>query len=159
MRRRTLLVAGGLSLLTLTACRGHRRGAIHVGDTELEGYRHRIVLEALGQVGRPYRWGGTTPDGFDCSGLVQYVYAQTGLSMPRTAREQHELGAPIGMGEAEPGDLLFYSFAGRKVDHVAIYLGDDQAVHAPAHGRAVIVASVHLPFWKKHFVDAVRILY
>jgi murein DD-endopeptidase len=122
-----------------------------------EEARHRIVLEALGQVGRPYRYGGATPDGFDCSGLVQYVFAQAGIKVPRTARAQHALGDTIKLSKAEPGDLLFYSFAGRKVDHVAIYLGDDQAVHAPASGRSVIVASVHLPYWQKHFVDAVRV--
>ncbi|MFP5306872.1 MAG: C40 family peptidase [Gammaproteobacteria bacterium] len=120
--------------------------------------RHRIVLEALGQVGRPYRSGGTTPEGFDCSGLVQYVFAQAGIALPRTAREQHEAGERVDVDEIEPGDLLFYRFNGRKVDHVAIYLGDGQAIHAPASGRAVIVAGVDLPYWKKHFVDAVRVL-
>lgn len=157
MRRRQLLAAG-LGLIWLAGCASRGGGAsIRVAPEEIEAYRHHLVLEALGQVGRPYRWGGNTPDGFDCSGLVQYVYAQTGLQMPRTAREQHELGGSIDLSDAEPGDLLFYSFAGRKVDHVAIYLGDDQAVHAPANGRSVIVASVHLPYWKKHFVDAVRV--
>lgn len=145
-----------LALVTalLCACAGTPR----YSDAEIESMRHQIVLEALGQVGRPYRLGGASPDGFDCSGLVQYVYAQVGVKLPRTAREQHGAGSEVRMSRAEPGDLLFYSFDGRRVDHVAIYLGNDQAVHAPASGRSVIVASVHLPYWKKHFVDAVRIL-
>lgn len=141
-------------VLLLAGCAGSSRRS----DPETEALRHQIVLEALGQVGRPYRLGGTTPAGFDCSGLVLHVYAQAGLQLPRTAREQHDAGRRIKLDDAEPGDLLFYSFEGRKVDHVAIYLGDDQAVHAPASGRSVIVASVHLAYWKKHFVDAVRIL-
>ncbi|SFF45775.1 NlpC/P60 family protein [Fontimonas thermophila] len=120
--------------------------------------RHRIVLEALGQVGRPYRYGGATPEGFDCSGLVQYVYAQAGIVLPRTTREQYAMGKRIDDDELEPGDLLFYRFESGPVDHVAIYLGDGQAVHAPAQGRAVIVASIDLPYWKKRFVDAVRVL-
>lgn len=120
--------------------------------------RHRIVLDALGQVGRPYRYGGSTPEGFDCSGLVQYVFAQSGIALPRTTREQHAAGAGIDVDDIEPGDLLFYRFEGGKVDHVAIYLGDGEAIHAPARGRAVIVAAIDLPYWKKHFVDAVRIL-
>lgn len=120
--------------------------------------RHRIVLDALGQVGRPYRYGGSTPEGFDCSGLVQYVFAQSGVVLPRTTREQHAAGVEIDIDDIEPGDLLFYRFASGKVDHVAIYLGDGEAIHAPARGRAVIVASVDLPYWKKHFVDAVRVL-
>lgn len=139
---------------TLVACAGSpRRDA-----REVELLRHQIVLDALGQVGRPYRLGGSAPSGFDCSGLVQYVYAQAGLQVPRTARQQHEAGREIPMSRAQPGDLLFYSFGGKGVDHVAIYLGDDQAVHAPASGRSVIVASVHLPYWKRHFVDAARII-
>lgn len=148
MRLRRSLALAILALLA--ACGGGVRG-----DPAL---RHQLVLEALGQVGRPYRYGGTTVEGFDCSGLVQYVYASAGIKLPRTAREQHEVGDTIDLDEAEPGDLLFYSFQGRRIDHVAIYLGDDQAVHAPANGRQVIVASVHLPYWQKHFVDAVRVL-
>lgn len=120
--------------------------------------RHRIVLDALGQVGRPYRYGGSTPEGFDCSGLVQYVFAQSGITLPRTTREQHAAGADVDVDDIQPGDLLFYRFDSGKVDHVAIYLGDGEAIHAPARGRAVIVASVDLPYWKKHFVDAIRVL-
>ncbi|HEX4895557.1 MAG TPA: C40 family peptidase [Solimonas sp.] len=146
-----MLRTGILLLLLLGACGGGVRG-------DHEVLRQSLVLEALGQVGRPYRYGGATSAGFDCSGLVQYVYASVGIKLPRTAREQHGMGETIDLDEAEPGDLLFYSFEGRRIDHVAIYLGDDQAVHAPANGRQVIVASVHLPYWQKHFVDAVRVL-
>ncbi|MES0874363.1 C40 family peptidase [Sinimarinibacterium thermocellulolyticum] len=120
--------------------------------------QHRVVLEALGQVGRPYRYGGATPEGFDCSGLVQYVYREAGVTLPRTTVEQYRAGTRIRSDELEPGDLLFYRFERRPVDHVAIYLGDGQAVHAPANGRAVIVARVDLPHWKKRYVDAVRVL-
>lgn len=150
MRVRTALLL--LAALLLGACAGSP--ALPVDPQT----RHRIVLEALGQVGRPYRYGGATPEGFDCSGLVQYVYAQAGLRLPRTTREQHARGERIDDDALEPGDLLFYRFESGRVDHVAIYLGDGQAVHAPANGRAVIVAAVDLPYWKKHFVDAVRVL-
>ncbi|WP_245586088.1 C40 family peptidase [Solimonas soli] len=146
-------IAALLLLLTLAACAGHVRP-----DPANDATRREIVLDALGQVGRPYRYGGASPAGFDCSGLVQYVYAQAGIALPRTTREQHKLGRKIDLEDAVPGDLLFYSFSGRGIDHVAIYLGDDEAVHAPASGRAVIVAGVHLEYWKRHFVDAVRVL-
>lgn len=149
--RRALLL-GALAMLAGCA------GTAPRDTPATERLRHQIVLDALGQVGRPYRLGGMTPEGFDCSGLVKYVYAQAGVNVPRTARAQHDAGRGIKMAQAQPGDLLFYSFSGGQVDHVAIYLGDDQAVHAPASGRAVIVASVHLPYWKRHFVDAARIL-
>lgn len=121
------------------------------------GVQQQIVLEALGQIGRPYRYGGSTPDGFDCSGLVQYVYAQAGVRLPRTTLEQYRAGVPVDELELEAGDLLFYRFTGDKVDHVALYLGDGEAVHAPASGRSVIVASVNLPYWRQRFVTALRV--
>jgi murein DD-endopeptidase len=131
------------------------------GDTPVRGdptLRHLVVLEALGQVGRPYRHGGTSPAGFDCSGLVHYVYREAGISLPRTTVEQYKSGQRVRLRDLQPGDLLFYRFDRRPVDHVAIYLGDGQAVHAPASGRAVIVAAVDLPHWKRRYVDAVRVL-
>lgn len=138
--------------LTLAACGGSK--AVRVDPA----VRHQIVLDALGQVGRPYRYGGTSPAGFDCSGLVQYVFAQAGIRLPRTTLEQHEAGDEIDADDIEPGDLLFYRFNRGRIDHVAIYLGDGQAIHAPASGRAVIVAAIDLPYWRKHFVEAVRVL-
>lgn len=147
-----LLPALSLLLLSLITACSHLPA-----DPENDATRRTIVLEALGQVGRPYQYGGTSPDGFDCSGLVQYVYAQVGLKLPRTTREQHAYGRTVRLEDAEPGDLLFYSFNGSGIDHVAVYLGDDEAVHAPANGRTVIVASVHLRYWQDHFVDAVRV--
>lgn len=125
---------------------------------EAQAMRRGIVLDALGQIGRPYRYGGSTPEGFDCSGLTQYVYGLQGLRLPRTAREQHKAGEEIDLDEAEPGDLLFYRFGLFGIDHVAIYLGDGQALHAPASGRQVIVAPVAQRWWMDRFVDAVRVI-
>jgi murein DD-endopeptidase len=147
---RTALAAG--LLLGLMAC------ATTVPAPSDPQLQHAIVLEALGQVGRPYRYGGTTPEGFDCSGLVQFVYAQAGIQLPRSTKEQYRVGSPVARDALEPGDLLFYRFDSGPVDHVAIYLGDGEAVHAPASGRAVIVAGVALPYWQRRFVQAVRIL-
>lgn len=128
-------------------------------DAPIGELRRAIVLDALGQIGRPYRYGGTTPEGFDCSGLTQYVYAQSGVRLPRSTREQHSAGKPIPLAQARPGDLLFYRFTGKsKIDHVAIYLGDGEALHAPVSGKKVIVAKVSDPWWSKRFVDAVRVL-
>lgn len=143
-------------LFSLAACGG--RAGLR-SDAEVERIRQSVVVDALGQIGRPYRYGGSTPDGFDCSGLVQYVFAQAGVTLPRSSREQHELGREIDLDDAEPGDLLFYSFAGRRVDHVAIYLGDGQAVHAPARGRQVIVAPVAQKYWMQKFVGARDVLH
>ena len=140
--------------LLLAACASQR----YQPTPETDALRRGIVLDALGQIGRPYRYGGTTPEGFDCSGLVQYVYALQGLKVPRTTREQHDAGNRIKLKHAEPGDLLFYSFGGRRIDHVAIYLGDGQAVHAPSSGKQVIVAPVGNRWWMDRYRDAVRVI-
>ena len=148
----------GIALAMLLAgCAGFGGGDI---PAQISDTRQTIVFEATGQIGRPYRYGGTTPDGFDCSGLTRYVYAQAGVSLPRSAREQHQSGKSIKIDKAQPGDLLFYRFGrmGGGIDHVAIYLGNGEAVHAPASGRTVIVASVGDPWWAKRFVDAVRVI-
>ena len=144
-----------LVALLLSGCSGSNYRA----TPETDALRRGIVLDALGQIGRPYRYGGTTPAGFDCSGLTQYVYAQHGLTLPRTSREQFEAGDTIDLDDAEPGDLLFYSFGGGgRIDHVAVYLGDGQAVHAPSSGKAVIVAPVAQRWWMDRYVDAVRVI-
>lgn len=153
---RRILFALLLSSLLLTGCAnfGHRAPPAEISET-----RREIVLEALGQIGRPYHYGGTTPEGFDCSGLTRYVYAQSGVDIPRSTSEQHAFGKVIDLDQAQPGDLLFYRFKrGNKVDHVAIYLGEGRAVHAPANGRTVLVASVDDPSWTQRFVDVVRVI-
>lgn len=145
-----------LSLLSGCVSFGARSPA---ESPETQALRQNLVLEALGQIGRPYRYGGATPEGFDCSGLVQYVYAQAGIALPRTTREQYRAGRRIDLDEAEPGDLLFYRFGGgRKIDHVALYLGDGQALHAPARGRTVIVAGVAERYWMQRMAGAIRVL-
>lgn len=121
-----------------------------------DSQRGTIAMEALGQVGRPYVYGGTTPNGFDCSGLVQYSYAQAGIKLPRTTSEQLKSGKRISLSSAQPGDLLFYEIGGGL--HVALYVGDGRAVHAPARGRQVIVAPVDIEFWQRNFITAIRVL-
>lgn len=153
-RRRVLIVLLGGALV---ACSSLDRGA-H-SDAPLEAVRRALVFDALGQIGRPYRYGGTDPDaGFDCSGLVQYLYRLQGIALPRTTREQRHVGRRIDLDEARPGDLLFYSFGGRGIDHVALYLGDGQAVHAPSTGRHVIVAPVGNRWWQQRYVETRTVL-
>jgi cell wall-associated NlpC family hydrolase len=86
----------------------------------------------------PYRWGGATPSGFDCSGLVSYVYAQLGISLPHYTVSQWNATRAISMSELQPGDLVF--FAG--LSHVGIYIGNNQMIHAPHTGTVVQVATL-----------------
>lgn len=116
--------------------------------------RSRIVFTALQMIGIPYRYGGETPQGFDCSGLVQYAYRNAGLSVPRTAREQFKASEPVTMGAVQPGDLLF--FASRDNSHVGIYVGENRFVHAPATGRTVVISSLGSSYYQRTFLRAGR---
>lgn len=98
----------------------------------------QIVATALKYLGVPYVWGGTSPSGFDCSGLVQYVYAENGISIGRTTYVQQAEATPVSFDELQPGDLVFW---GSSAHHVGIYIGDGQYIHAPAPGQSVCIQS------------------
>jgi len=118
--------------------------------------RTQVVFTAMQMVGVPYRWGGSTPEGFDCSGLVQYAYAHAGRPLPRTAAAQMAASAPLTLEKAEAGDLLFFRDGGQ-TSHVAIYLGQGRFVHAPSTGRQVSLDSFGNAYWRMRFTRAGRV--
>lgn len=111
--------------------------------TNAQGYGlgAQAVALAARYIGVPYLWGGTTPKGFDCSGLVQFVYGLTGVKLPRTSEEQAKIGISVPYSQAQPGDLLIYSYS-TPSDHVGIYAGGGQQIDAPKPGRTVEQAAV-----------------
>lgn len=126
---------------------------------EYEDVRMQVVTTALTQLGKPYVWGGATPQkGFDCSGLVQYSYLQAGVDVPRTSLEQYRHSRPIRMSQLRPGDLIFFRLKSRRISHVAIYIGDNRFVHAPKTGKDVSFSDMDNPYWRKYMAGAGRLL-
>ena len=124
--------------------------------------RIEIVSTALAQIGKPYRYAGADPEGgFDCSGLVHYSYAQSGLRIPRSTQEQLQAGEMVSYEEAQPGDLLFYQFDQDKKAsslHVILFTGDGSGVHAPVSGKQVSAVRVGQPAWTSRYVGTVSLL-
>lgn len=103
-----------------------------------------VIGAAMQELGVPYLWGGTTSAGFDCSGLVQHAYRAAGVSMPRVSRDQARMGVEVpGIEHAIPGDLI--AFGEPTVDHIGIYVGDGQMIHAPRRGDVVKVGPIQRP--------------
>jgi len=124
------------------------------GEHSPEAARARaVVAVAKHYVGAPYRWGGSSPEGFDCSGLVLYVYAQVGVALPHNAAQQYRLGTPVAREDLEPGDLVFFDH----LRHNGIYVGNGRFIHARHTGRHVAVASLDDEWYASHFVGGRRI--
>jgi len=103
---------------------------------------------ALSMVGTPYRYGGTTPRGFDCSGLVVYSYRQAGVDrLPRSAAHLERVATPVALDRLQPGDLLFFRLSGKKTSHVGLYVGGRSFVHAPSPGKRVEQVSFDHVYW------------
>lgn len=114
------------------------------------------VQHALGMRGKPYRYGGNTPQGFDCSGLIQYSYARAGMKLPRSTEGLWGSSRSVSSSQIRPGDLLFFHQEGKRNSHVGLYIGDDRFVHSPSSGKRVSTASLSDPYWRRHFSAARR---
>ena len=115
-----------------------------------------IVSTAYKYLGVRYVWGGTSPSGFDCSGLVQYVCRANGISVPRVAASQRSAGRYVSRENLQPGDLVFFSNGGG-ISHVGIYIGGGNMIHAPHTGDVVKVASINSSYRVSHYAGAVRV--
>jgi cell wall-associated NlpC family hydrolase len=158
------------SLLTLAGCGGHeqvRRAApapqrqwatIAPADPVAA---NSVLMRAISLVGTPYRYGGNTPEGgFDCSGLVNYVYRDMlALRLPRSSRELASLQGPrLSPDRLAPADLVFFGTGG-SVSHVGIYVGEGRFVHAPSSGGTVRLDRLDGPYWREHYSGARRVLH
>jgi len=138
------LILGALPLLLLAD-----------GSAE-DRLRQRIVADAEDLLGVPYRYGGTSRAGLDCSGLVRYVYTRAGYELPVGARAQYDTLRPVKNPEA--GDLLFFRIRSRHADHVGLYTGDGRFIHAPVPGKRVRYENLSGEYWQKRLLGVRSVL-
>ena len=119
-----------------------------------------LLIHAISMVGVKYKFGGNTvQSGFDCSGFVRHVFAESlALELPRSSYAMGKLGVRVESEELQPGDLVFYRTLNRAFSHVGIYLGEGRFVHAPSRGKSVEIVNMADHFWKKRFNGARRLL-
>ena len=117
--------------------------------------RESLLSQGRNLIGTPYRWGGTSPKGFDCSGLVHYLYSKQGIFLPRSSRDQFT--ALPAVEQPQPGDLVFFRKRG-VINHVGIYVGDGKMLHAPQTGSHVRIESMEKPNWQRRYAGARRAL-
>ncbi len=113
--------------------------------------RNEIIMHALSMLGTPYRYGGNDRQGFDCSGLVNYSYQNAGITIPRTTRLQFSASQTTHKKRLQPGDVVFFKLNGRGIDHVGIYLGDGDFIHAPSTGKQVQRSNLDKPYWRDRY--------
>jgi cell wall-associated NlpC family hydrolase len=116
-----------------------------------------VVATALSLKGTPYRNGGNTPSGFDCSGFVWYVFGVHGIGVPRTVADQFRTGRGVRPDELRPGDLVFFDTAGSSASHVGVVVGSDAFVHAPSSRGQVRVEQLSARYWSSRYVGARRL--
>lgn len=118
----------------------------------------KVVDLAYKQIGKPYSWGSSGPNAFDCSGLTSYVYKNSvNVKLPRTSRDQSRFGQTVNKSQLQAGDLVFFG-SGKNVSHVGVYVGDSKMVHSPSTGKDVRVDSINSSYYSKRFITAKRVL-
>lgn len=163
MPRRILLGLRGprlglLGALLLSACATSPPARVERARPSPASAASPVVSVAQDLLGTPYRYGGASPAGFDCSGFVQYVYARTGVNLPRSAADQYAAVRRVSVSDLRAGDILFFQVSRRKVSHVGIYVDRGRFIHAPSSGKRVDYASIRDGYWSSRLVGAGRVL-
>ena len=117
-----------------------------------------VAKTAHKYLGSPYAYGGRSPKGFDCSGLVWYVYRQHGVALPVSSAKQAGVGEKVDQDDLIPGDLVFFR-SGSRIDHVGLYVGGNKMIHAPGKGRNVVKVNIKDKYYRKHYAGARRPVY
>jgi cell wall-associated NlpC family hydrolase len=126
-------------------------------SSTLDRDRRKVLTEAEQWLGTPYRYGGSTPAGVDCSGFVCNVYRKIDRKLPRSSSQQAETGESISISDSRPGDLIFFNTSGSGVSHVGILINAEQFIHAST-SIGVTVSSLNEPYYRDHFMFVRRVL-
>jgi murein DD-endopeptidase len=153
-RVRALLL---VCILAVAGCASAPQSQAVASAGASKGSADKAASNAAKMVGKPYRYGGSSPAGFDCSGLVQYSYRQAGIALPHNTDKQRSVSRPVKLADLRRGDLLFFNQEGKKYGHVAIYIGEGKFVHAPSSGKSVRSDRLDNPYWKKHLTETRRL--
>ena len=155
-----------------TLRKGHKKSCVKTSKPTTLAETHKVRVQKaqktamnklMGQIGKPYRWGGNSPrTGFDCSGLVYYAYKDlVKFRIPRTANEMYHLrdASPVDRGALESGDLVFFRTQGRgTADHVGVYVGNGKFIQSPRTGQDIQITSLSEDYWQRHYVGARRVM-
>ena len=153
------LAADGVVGLSTWESLKNFRGASSISRGRGNSRKTQILLSMARQfVGVPYVWAGRSPNGFDCSGFIYYVFDQLGYGLPRMADGQYEVGMPISRNALEPGDLVFFETYEPGPSHVGIYIGNNQFIHASSGAGHVTVTPMSNPYHRDRYLGARRIL-
>jgi cell wall-associated NlpC family hydrolase len=136
------------------------RGMVNAASApSRSGDRVRTILDyGRTLLGHPYRWAGSSPGGFDCSGFVTHVFGRHGISLPRTSQAQFNVGTPISRSELQPGDLVFFTTYQAGASHVGIYYGNGRFMHASSAGGSVIWTDLGSQYYSSRFLGGRRVL-
>jgi len=156
----TLRLAGTLVVAAVCAqligCGTLPRETAAASPTGINSQAAVVVSAARHQIGAPYHYGGSTPRGFDCSGLVHYAYQRAGIEVPRTTGGLLRSAHRVPLSQLRPGDVLFFRITPPKISHVGLYVGHGRFVHAPSSGKHVSYASLNDDYWSRHIIAAGR---
>ena len=129
----------------------------HTNKTSPRHKGQDIAALAKSMLGTPYRYGGSSPNGFDCSGLVYYTHGKLGIKVPRTSNKQFNFAKPIKINRLQVGDVVFFRLNKKNISHIGIYIGNNRFIHAPVSGKKVSINYLNEPYWKSKIAGGGRL--